>query len=136
MTKYDNGNDNQIYSGRVSVLLGSISHVGGHSRNKGQRMIEEGVDIIPVHVFAVRGGLGQAPATRDYLYDAEIVPYINDISKERDPMVRQKECPGRFLHLSTLLIGCSNFEYEDSNGFRFGPRDIIAKLYEDCDYDY
>jgi hypothetical protein len=99
-------------------------------------MIEEGVDIVPVKVFAVRGGLGQSPATSDYVYDAEIVPYINGISNERDPMVRQKECPGRFFHLSTLLIGCPNFEYEDETGFIFGPRDIIAKLYKDIDYDY
>jgi hypothetical protein len=99
-------------------------------------MIEEGVDVVPVKVFAVRGRLEHTPATSDYVYDAEIVPYINGISKERDPMVRPTDNPGRFLHLSTLLIGCSNFEYEDSNGFRFGPRDIIAKLYEDSDYDY
>jgi hypothetical protein len=99
-------------------------------------MIEEGIDVVPVKVFAVRGGLGQLPATSTYVYDAEIVPYINGISKERDPMVRPIDNPGRFLHLSTLLTGFASHEYEDANGWRFGPKEIIAKLYTDCDYDY
>ncbi len=97
-------------------------------------MIETNINPVPVKVFRVTGVFGSTRKISDYLHDAEIVPYINDISKERDPMVRQIKHRGRFLHVSTILRNLATYEYEDVEGVRFSAREIEGRLYTDYDY--
>lgn len=98
-------------------------------------MIETNINPIPVKVYTVRRTFKGGVTSSTYLHDAEIVPYINNISKERDPIVRQVKHKGRFLHVSTILRNVTVYEYEDTEGVKFSANEIEGRLYDDDD-DY
>ncbi len=59
----------------------------------------------------------------------ELVPYINDISGERDPMVRLIINNARFLHLSTIKKSHPRVVFRNKEGRDFEAKDVIDKLY-------
>jgi hypothetical protein len=99
--------------------------------------IDKKIEPLKVKVFP----LGWGHSLSKFAYDAEIVPYIDDATGELDPIVRRVDDRGRFLHLSTLLKGPIEYEYEMQNKgggrCRFRIEHIIEKLYgADAAFDY
>ena len=61
-------------------------------------------------------------------FRAELVPYINEISKERDPMIRQISHKHRFLHLFTMSC-MSDILFRTDDGQEFGINKVMDRLY-------
>lgn len=65
-------------------------------------------------------------------YQVDLVPYINGISGEKDPMIRPLDHPARFIHLSTIYERHScpkNIVFKTENGETFGLGEIIGRLW-------
>ena len=62
-------------------------------------------------------------------FRAELVPYFNGVSKERDPMVRQISHHYRFLHLSTIKKMYPRIIFKTEDGGQFGISEVINNLY-------
>ncbi len=97
---------------------------------------EKGIKSIQVKVYSMMG-----IASGTFLYDAEIVPYVNGVSGKRDPMIRQVINKGHFLHLSTVLDGPNEYQYgvktKAGGQKRIKPCDVMGLLYgEDEAFDY
>ena len=89
-------------------------------------MIDEDQKSISVKVYKLNGA-----GDRVFMHDAEIVPYTNAITKERDPLIRQLRYPACYLHLSTILKNYKGYVYEGEDGGTFDPEDVVAILYDD-----
>ena len=85
-------------------------------------MIEKDKKVVVVTV-------AQQYKNREIFYKAELIPYFNEVSKERDPIMRPVENKGRFIHLSTMLDGVKKYTFKDESGNGFEPSQVMGILY-------
>ena len=102
-------------------------------------MIVKDKKSLRVECFNMNGLMQMTPSSLGIIskeknigYKVDLVPYINGISKKRDPMIREIDNKYRFTHLSTLLerydVGDVIFKTED--GIEFGIKDVIKMLWK------
>lgn len=102
-------------------------------------MIVKDRKVLRVECFDMNGIMQMVPSSLGIIsreqnsgYKVDLVPYINDVSKKRDPMIREINNKLQFTHLSTLLerYDVSNILFKTEDGKEFGINDVIKVLWK------
>ena len=89
-------------------------------------MIEKDKDAVKVSFQRIASATLMTPGGP---IEAELVPYVNGISGQRDPMIRPIKNKARFLHMTTIQKYYPRSAFKDEDGVPFGIDDVMGMLY-------